>query len=68
MTPVVRNNWEIYVREKPYTEEIFNSDRSTYGGTDNVYNPDLQCELFDKGQKIYRITVNLPPLAGILIK
>jgi 1,4-alpha-glucan branching enzyme len=68
MTPVVRNDWEVYVREKPYLAEIFNSDNTMYGGTGTVYNPEIRCELVDKGQKIYRLTLNLPPLAGIILK
>lgn len=68
MTPVVRNNWEIYVGEKTYTEEIFNSDKTIYWGTGNVYNPEIRCELVDKAQKKYKLTVNLPPLACIILK
>jgi 1,4-alpha-glucan branching enzyme len=68
MTPVVRNNWDIYVREKSYSQEIFNSDNPIYGGTGNIYNPSILCELVDKGQKIYKLTLNLPPLAGIILK
>ncbi|HEX7845351.1 MAG TPA: 1,4-alpha-glucan branching protein GlgB [Chitinophagaceae bacterium] len=68
MTPAVKQDWEIYVREKPYSEEIFNSDRAIFWGTDSVYNPDIRCELVDKAQKIYRLRVNLPALAGIILK
>jgi 1,4-alpha-glucan branching enzyme len=68
MTPVVRNDWEIYVREKPYGKEIFNSDSAIYWGTGTVYNPDIRSELVDKNQKTYRLKVNLPPLACIILK
>jgi 1,4-alpha-glucan branching enzyme len=68
MTPVVRQDWEIYVKEKPYTAEIFNSDKAIYWGTGNVYNPEIRCELVDKAQKVYRLRVNLPALAGIILK
>src|SRR6185503_19555216 len=68
MTPMVRNDWEIYVREKTYEKEIFNSDNAIYWGTGNVFNPDIRSDLFDKEQKIYRIKINLPPLAGIILK
>jgi 1,4-alpha-glucan branching enzyme len=68
MTPVVRNNWEIEVREKPYKEEIFNSDMTIYWGTGNVYNPEIRCDLVDKTAKIYKLRLNLPPLACIIIK
>jgi 1,4-alpha-glucan branching enzyme len=68
MTPVVRNDWEIYVGEKAYTKEIFNSDKIIYRGSGDVYNPEIRCELVDKDQKKYRIRVNLPPLACIILK
>jgi 1,4-alpha-glucan branching enzyme len=68
MTPVVRNDWEIYVRGKSYEQEIFNSDKTIYWGTGNVYNPEIRSELVDKDQKIWRLKLNLPPLAGIILK
>jgi 1,4-alpha-glucan branching enzyme len=68
MTPVVRNDWEIYVGEKAYTKEIFNSDKIIYRGSGNVYNPEIRCELIDEGQKKHRLRVNLPPLACIILK
>jgi 1,4-alpha-glucan branching enzyme len=68
MTPVVRNDWEILVKEKRFSVEIFNSDQTQYWGTGNVYNPEVRCELIDKAQNIYQLRVNLPPLAGIILK
>ena len=68
MTPMVRNDWEIYVREKSYKKEIFNSDKTIYWGTGSVYNPEIRSELVDKEQKIYRLKINLPPLAGLILK
>ena len=68
MTPVVRNDWEIILSGKPYNEEIFNSDHKIYGGTGNVYNPEIRCELLDEEKDTYCILVNLPPLAGIILK
>lgn len=68
MTPVVRPDWQIYVREKTYTREIFNSDLKKYWGTGNVYNPEIRSELVGTDEKIYRITVNLPPLGGLVLK
>ena len=68
MTPVVRNDWQVFVSGKPYTQEIFNSDRTIYWGTGNVFNPDIRSELVDKENSTYRLQVNLPPLAGIVLK
>jgi len=68
MTPVVRNDWDIYIQDKTYSKEIFNSDDKKYWGTGDVYNPDIRCELVDEESNTYKITVNLPPLAGIVLK
>jgi 1,4-alpha-glucan branching enzyme len=68
LTPVVRNDWDIYVQNKSFTKEIFNSDATKYWGTGNVFNPDIRSELVDKDQKLYKLTLNLPPLAAIVLK
>ncbi len=68
MTPVVRLNWEVYVTGKEKWKEIFNSDAKEYWGTGNVFNPGIKSELVDKKNKTYKLTLNLPPLAGIVLK
>jgi 1,4-alpha-glucan branching enzyme len=68
MTPVVRQDWEIIVSDKMFNEEIFNSDMTIYWGTGNVYNPEIRSEIVDKTQKLSRVRVNLPALAGIILK
>lgn len=68
LTPVVRHDWQIEVSDKPYSREIFNSDDKRYWGTGDVFNPEIRSELLDKNQKIYRLTVNLPALSGIVLK
>lgn len=68
MTPVVRQDWIVEVSGKKYTREIFNSDNTIYWGTGNVFNPEIRCELIDEKNETYRLVVNLPPLAGIILK
>lgn len=68
MTPVVRHDWEIILRDKTYSKEIFNSDNAKYWGSGNVYNPEIRSELIDSAQKAWKITLNLPALAGIILK
>jgi 1,4-alpha-glucan branching enzyme len=68
LTPVVRNDWDVYIQNKEFTKEIFNSDSRKYWGTGNVFNPDIRSELVDKDQKTYKLTLNLPPLAAIVLK
>jgi len=64
MTPVIRNDWEIYTTGKSYSKEIFNSDSKEYWGTGNVFNPHIRCELTNSNEAGYKVTVNLPPLAA----
>jgi 1,4-alpha-glucan branching enzyme len=68
MTPVVRHDWELQVSGKKYSREIFNSDAKQYWGSGNVFNPEIRNRLTDKAKKQYTLTVNLPPLAGIILK
>jgi 1,4-alpha-glucan branching enzyme len=68
LTPVVRNDWQVEVSGKIYKKEIFNSDDIKYGGTGSVYNPELRSETIDKKKLKIRLTLNLPPLAAIILK
>lgn len=68
MTPVARWDWEIILNNKTYKKEIFNSDDKKYWGTGDVFNKDIRQEPIDEKEKKYKLTINLPPLAGIVLK
>jgi 1,4-alpha-glucan branching enzyme len=68
MTPVPRFNFEVIVRDKKNWEEIFNSDSKKYWGTGDVYNPEVISEVIDKDEKLFKLIINLPPLAGIILR
>ena len=68
MTPVVRNDWAIEYTGKAFTTELFNSDAQEFWGTGQVYNPEIRHEWIDRKGKRSRIIVNLPALAGIVLK
>lgn len=69
MTPVIRHNWQIRLSGgKAYTQEVFNSDAKEYWGSGNIFNPDIRCELIEKEDETYLLTVNLPPLGGLILK
>jgi 1,4-alpha-glucan branching enzyme len=68
MTPMVRYDWEVQVHGKGEWKEIFNSDRKQYYGTGDVFNPDIRCEMVDKKSKLYKLRLNLPPLAGVVLR
>lgn len=67
LNPVPKWDREIETA-KAYRKEIFNSDDSKYWGSGNVFNPKVRCKTIDKENGKYRLTVNLPPLAGIILK
>jgi 1,4-alpha-glucan branching enzyme len=68
LTPIPRMDWEVELEGKYYTKEIFNSDAEKYSGSGNVFNPSIRREVVNKDEKKYRIIVNLPPLAGIILR
>ncbi len=68
MTPEVRHDWVIEVYDKEYTLEIFNSDNKEYDGTGDVFNKDIRSECLEEDNKKYRVTINLPPLAALILK
>ena len=68
VTPVVRNDWEIYVHGKGNWAEVFNSDGKEFWGTGDVYNPEIHSELVDKPSKCYKLKVNLPALGAVVLK
>jgi 1,4-alpha-glucan branching enzyme len=68
VTPVVRNDWEIYVHGKGKWTEIFNSDSKEFWGTGDVFNPSIQSKLVDKPSKCYQLKVHLPALGAVVLR
>ncbi len=68
MTPEVRIDWVIETFGKQYTSEIFNSDDILFDGTGLVFNEEIRTELLDEETQHFRITLNLPPLAALILK
>lgn len=68
MLPQPRLDFEITVKGKKRWEEVFNSDSPKYYGTGDVYNPKVRAEIINKEDQILRLQINLPPLAGIILK
>ncbi len=68
LTPVVRTDWKIQVRDKENWQEIFNSDSGDFWGTGDVYNPEITVSEVDKKEKIYEINVHLPPLGAVVLR
>jgi 1,4-alpha-glucan branching enzyme len=68
MQPQPRFDFQVTVKGKKSWEEIFNSDSKKYWGAGDVYNPKVRCDVVNKDEKIYNLILNLPPLAGIILK
>jgi 1,4-alpha-glucan branching enzyme len=68
MTPVPRFDWQVDLEGKTYTREVFNSDAKKYGGTGDIFNPEIRRETVNEEYKKYKIIVNLPPLSGIILQ
>ncbi|MDF2189237.1 1,4-alpha-glucan branching protein GlgB [Paraflavitalea sp. CAU 1676] len=68
LTPVVRRDWKLYAPGKDAWKEIFNSDLRQYGGTGDVFNPEILTSLVDKKENRYEINLHLPPLGIIVLK
>jgi len=68
MNPTVKYDWEVHVYGKSEWKEIFNSDNKEFWGTGDVYNPEIKAEKVNPKDKWYKLKLNLPPLAGIVIK
>lgn len=68
LTPVVRRDWKLYANGKEAWKEVFNTDLAKYGGTGDVYNPEILTSLVDKKENRYEINIHLPPLGCIVLK
>jgi 1,4-alpha-glucan branching enzyme len=68
MTPVVRRDVPFYTDGKKVWKEIFNSDSKAFYGTGDTFNPDVPVELVDKEKKLYKLTLQLPPLGAVILK
>lgn len=77
LAPVVHWNWQIEITNHVYHKEIFNSDLEKYWGSGNVTNPDVRMELIEsfsgeepsaRQSEKFRLKINLPPLAALVLK
>jgi 1,4-alpha-glucan branching enzyme len=68
LTPEVRHGWKITVTGKRQWKEIFNSNNADFWGTGDVYNPFITATPVEGAKDTYLLTVELPPLGGIVIR
>jgi len=67
-TPQVLYNYKMGVPAGVSYQEIFNSDRHTYGGSNVMNINDLESIHEPFGFAPYHVRLNLPPLGGIVLK
>jgi 1,4-alpha-glucan branching enzyme len=67
-TPVVYENYRIGVPENIKYNEVFNSDRTIYGGSGQVNSNFLKAQEINWHNQPYSIKLRIPPLATIFIK
>ena len=68
MLPEPRMGFEVTVKGKKRWEEVFNSDSVKYWGAGDVFNSEVRTEVLHKEEKSYKLIINLPPMAGIILK
>jgi 1,4-alpha-glucan branching enzyme len=68
MTPQPRLDWKVRVHGKSKWKEIFNSDDTAFYGSGNVYNPIINVSITDKSQKIFELSLHLPPLGAVILR
>jgi len=68
MLPQPRLNFQLTIKGKKSWKEVFNSDSTKYWGAGDVYNKEVRGELLNKEEKVYKLTLNIPPLAAIVLK
>lgn len=67
-TPVVRDNYRIGVPEAGEYEVIINSDSEYYAGSNYPVSSVIYSEAIEWSDRPYSIVVNLPSLAGLIIR
>ena len=68
MTPVVRYDYEVGVPHGGFWKEIFNSDSTSYGGTNIGNFPGRETTGRGHHERPHSILVNLPPLATTIFR
>ncbi|MDB5247799.1 MAG: glgB [Segetibacter sp.] len=68
MLPEPRFDYEITVKGKINWKEVFNSDSKKYWGSGDIFNPHVRASIINKEDNMIKLTLNLPPLGGIILK
>ena len=67
-TPVPRHDYRIPMHEEGAWWELFNSDGGGYGGSDQLNREQLHTEAVGMNGRSCSLRLNLPPLAGVVLR
>ena len=67
LTSLPQHNYSLLVSGKPKWTEILNTNDTQYGGTGDVFNPEIKSICVSKKNKEYTINLHLPPLAVVVL-
>jgi 1,4-alpha-glucan branching enzyme len=67
-TPVFREKHRVGVPQQRYYREVFNSDSQYYGGSNQGNFPGVMAQQPGHHGRPWSLTINLPPLAGVVFK
>ena len=68
MTPVPRTDYPIHVHGNKPWKEIFNSDSQSFWGVGDLYNPAIPMEAQEEKEGWFKLSLQLPALAAVVIK
>lgn len=67
-TPMVRHNYRVGMPRMGYYKELLNSDSSKYGGSNLIYETELEAMPVPKHGRSHSLSLTLPPLAVIVLQ
>jgi 1,4-alpha-glucan branching enzyme len=67
-TPMVRENYRIGVPRMGYYQEVFNSDKTKYGGSNVMNDEQLETAPISRHGRSHSLSLVLPPLAMIALQ
>ena len=67
-TPNTYDNYRIGVKDADYYEEVFNSDRDIYGGSNRINPFNLKVENYGQDNQAHSVLMTIPPLGISVLK
>ncbi len=68
MSPEIQHNYKMGVPGNEYYQEIFNSDRDEFGGTDVTSPEPIKAIEEGVGEAPCHVSITIPPLSGVILQ